>query len=591
MARRAAFEPESDDDDAASTDELTNTVASRRGDRSHGGSGGGGVLELVRRNWVALAAGVCVLVTLGLITGVPTARKTDSLKLVSWNIAAINNNPFEYWITHDEAEYKKLMRDVQGCIDNPGHAGDVPVAAVFTPEMVAELKLLMNAEGWVDLDVSSDYFATVYGDKPIISGFIRDGELGKKRLVSMPDRLTNTINLQGGGLAHRPTVINCYDKSFRDKADWWTQWKVFVFAKKLTLASGKSVRPVELIGPISRAKYPALTVMEAGISKPLSTIALAAFDAILVHVLDTCAGGRHASKWQPLRAQMCAALNSKKDARIAQILGSSLYRDADVIFLQEVAMAFVQTLRSSPMGAEFDVRLASTSDGKRDQNSAILVRKSCFNVSSAVDRTAAFDTILAKAGKDVPVAPGDVIALSVAGMPTAPGKPPAKFLLASFHGDTNGLATVAVVKAMSELAGTPALAGHVLLFGLDANTYEHGSSHKQGVLEFADEYGKLGLSSCWGDRPDPTNHTTFNARTYLQPQLNKAVKLSDLDKPDVGDKNPKDFILFPRGGFAVVRTTKDNTGSGQYLENTVFPTLAFPSDHGLLATVIKPTPV
>ena len=31
----------------------------------------------------------------------------------TWNVAAINNNPFEYWITHDDPDYLKLMSDVQ----------------------------------------------------------------------------------------------------------------------------------------------------------------------------------------------------------------------------------------------------------------------------------------------------------------------------------------------------------------------------------------------------------------------------------------------------------------------------------------------
>ena len=35
------------------------------------------------------------------------------LRVVTWNIAAINNNPFEYWITHEDAAYNKLMVDVQ----------------------------------------------------------------------------------------------------------------------------------------------------------------------------------------------------------------------------------------------------------------------------------------------------------------------------------------------------------------------------------------------------------------------------------------------------------------------------------------------
>ncbi len=54
------------------------------------------------------------------------------------------------------------------------------------------------------------------------------------------------------------------------------------------------------------------------------------------------------------------------------------------------------------------------------------------------------------------------------------------------------------------------------------------------------------------------------------------------DKDLKGDKNAKDFILFFRADYRLLRTKKDNTGSGTYIEDTVFPTLAFPSDHGEL---------
>ena len=37
--------------------------------------------------------------------------------MLSWNVAAINNNPFEYWLTHPDADYKKLMDDVEKFID------------------------------------------------------------------------------------------------------------------------------------------------------------------------------------------------------------------------------------------------------------------------------------------------------------------------------------------------------------------------------------------------------------------------------------------------------------------------------------------
>ena len=112
------------------------------------------------------------------------------------------------------------------------------------------------------------------------------------------------------------------------------------------------------------------------------------------------------------------------------------------------------------------------------------------------------------------------------------------------------------------LAAVHALAqrmpSHRLVFGLDANTYETGSKKLQGVVGFGKDFVSKGYSSCWGDAPDPSNHTTFNARTFLQPQLQKAAKSTE--KASKGDKNPKDFILFPKASFSLDEALKDNTG-------------------------------
>ena len=37
----------------------------------------------------------------------------DQMMVASWNIAAINNNPFEYWVTHDDPGYQQLMQDIE----------------------------------------------------------------------------------------------------------------------------------------------------------------------------------------------------------------------------------------------------------------------------------------------------------------------------------------------------------------------------------------------------------------------------------------------------------------------------------------------
>ena len=100
-----------------------------------------------------LAYCACGLIAVGLIAKGLSREWTDAseLRAVTWNIAAINNNPFEYWITHEDAAYNKLMEDVQGFIDAPA-ARDVAVSTVFTPVMFGELKALMAARGWTGLD-------------------------------------------------------------------------------------------------------------------------------------------------------------------------------------------------------------------------------------------------------------------------------------------------------------------------------------------------------------------------------------------------------------------------------------------------------
>merc|ERR1719181_1569023 len=113
--------------------------------------------------------------------------------------------------------------------------------------------------------------------------------IGKKRLASMPDRVTNTIQTVDQGVVTRPTVINCYEEDLSDGDKWFGKWMDFVFTRKLTLSAGgetKHTHVYELFSPIKQSKYPAITSEEEAISIPLQTMALAIFDSILVHMLN-----------------------------------------------------------------------------------------------------------------------------------------------------------------------------------------------------------------------------------------------------------------------------------------------------------------
>ena len=128
----------------------------------------------------------------------------------------------------------------------------------------------------------------------------------------------------------------------------------------------------ETLLPIKRSKYPALSEDEERLSIPLQTLCGAIFDAILVHMMNSIAP----TTWQPLRSELCAALNSQKDSRTLEILERT-YGDADVLFVQEAASAFVKTASAS-LGDKYHILAPSSMDPKRDQNSLVFLCKKRF---------------------------------------------------------------------------------------------------------------------------------------------------------------------------------------------------------------------
>jgi hypothetical protein len=199
--------------------------------------------------------------------------------VLTWNVAAINNNPFEYWIDHSDPRYKQLMTAVGNFVSMPGD-GDVLVEAVFTPAMYAELHARMEGLGWVGVVETAQRFRDDFSKRPIITGFLKDRSLGKKRLASWPDRLTNTIAIEEDGSSEsdggeeeapasasasaaklplcRPTVINCFNEPLPSGEVWFKHWVQFMFA---TPVRKNGARPCDLLAPIIRSKYVVVNVV------------------------------------------------------------------------------------------------------------------------------------------------------------------------------------------------------------------------------------------------------------------------------------------------------------------------------------------
>jgi hypothetical protein len=74
---------------------------------------------------------------------------------------------------------------------------------------------------------------------------------------------------------------------------------------------------------IQSAKYPAISAAEEEMSIPLQVMALAIFDAVLLHMLNTVAP----NTWQPIKISLCEAFNQNKGTKVISILKKS-YGDA-----------------------------------------------------------------------------------------------------------------------------------------------------------------------------------------------------------------------------------------------------------------------
>jgi len=509
------------------------------------------------------------------------ARVPYRLRLVNWNIAAINRNPWEYYIKCDsDPRYDELMSGIETFIDTPGD-NDVAVHVVFTDAMAAEL--FSRMAGMDTFASSMEYvkqeWETNYRERKIVSGFMKDRGLGDKRLISMADRTTNCIDTVDG-LACRPTITNNYPNPLSSLEAWWPQWMQFMFDDELVIKAGAPPQRVfNRFKPIKKAKYPAIEETEALHSLSLQTLCLAIFDAIMVNMMNTLKPG----VWEEIKAELYSGLSEQKVPHCLGILEQQ-YSDGDIIFLQECSIKFLETFRSHLLAEKYFVVVPAAFDSEKNQNSIVLVRKEKFIENSVEEVTAA---ITATAGDTV--SGGDMVAF------TCNDTQGNEFLAVSFHGDTAGLGTPPVVKMVHD-AQKESHPNATLLFGMDANAYTHKLPKKLFIDDFVSGSAALGLHTCWGDDPAAMPTSVMNARTFCQTQLNKAIRRADFVPENKAiDCNPKDHFLYDPLQVQCSEAMIDNTGNGavnvaDHDPTVIMPGMTFPSDHAIVACTVESIP-
>ena len=286
------------------------------------------------------------------MTEIPNKLFDGPVVAASWNVSAVNTNPFEYWVTHPDPTYNMFMTGVQNFVDNPEN--DKPIFRIFSDRMFQSLYEEMNHCNVPHLNELSRFWTEEYRSRKAIDGFLKNPEIGVKRLASLPDRITNTIYLADGGVCLRPTVINAYDKPLPSMETWWVNWCEFMFRTNVQVSNEKNTTPCmipselssfawlqvfarkvsspqpicSLIRPIPGGKYPAVSAEEQIASVPLQILCLAILDAVLLHIVAAVGS----DIWQPVRLTLCQALIHSKQERTCSIIDS--YREVEVLFIQ-----------------------------------------------------------------------------------------------------------------------------------------------------------------------------------------------------------------------------------------------------------------
>ena len=290
------------------------------------------------------------------------------------------------------------MADVQAFISEPGDK-DVRVKEVFTDAMWDELK---ENEGCRLVKADDGRPWHDYRRRKIVS--LPEGRRTRlQKAASMPDRATNTIRRRREEDAPHRQLLRA---GFSSLQDWWTQWKT-IFETEVKHVYVSYNRPsAPSIPPSPWPKKPCRCPCRRW-PAPSSTY-ISAHDA----GCRTMATPQNAA----LRGS-----ESEEGPRTLDILDQVIRRW--IVFVQEAASSFVEAAKRWAAG---HYHRAGVPDPKRDQ------ARWCSSAGFG-----SFEEVDVLFAKYAPVAAGYLLVVQND-----------EYVLASFHGDTNGLATIPITDAV-----------------------------------------------------------------------------------------------------------------------------------------------
>ena len=129
------------------------------------------------------------------------------LKVMSWNIAGINNNPWEYFVCLEDDNYNNLMSHIESFLTKTGKQMKVrSVLESIDSDFFGALQKLLSSDKLkafnnLNFDALIKENVSKYLDLSI-PDFLSNKFIGENRLISWPDRLLSLVSISYSYFRH-----------------------------------------------------------------------------------------------------------------------------------------------------------------------------------------------------------------------------------------------------------------------------------------------------------------------------------------------------------------------------------------------------
>ncbi len=143
------------------------------------------------------------------------------------------------------------MRDVQKFIDEPAER-DREICDIFSDSMFQVLMQDLRDMDFEGLEEVEKRWKSEYMHRKAISGFLKDKNIGSKRLASMPDRWPTLHDAFMPSISPILHILTANDATQDNKHDQYLVWRCAFAAHCDQLFRRRTQQPRAVVGPVAQ---------------------------------------------------------------------------------------------------------------------------------------------------------------------------------------------------------------------------------------------------------------------------------------------------------------------------------------------------